>query len=110
MKKGMLRKSNPSTFYIVLIAIGLIILFGCIFGYFCWRSNARERFQSGCLSEENYDDKYYANQRFFHYNNTGKLVSSDPIHVNQQTVKQVMYDLDNSGGGKKKSQLSKLLD
>jgi len=72
MKKAM-SKQGSSIFFIVLIAIGLIILFGCIFGFFCWKTSQKEKFLNGCASYANYDDPNFRNERYFHYNNIGKL-------------------------------------
>ena len=54
MKKAM-SKQGSSIFFIVLIAIGLIILFGCIFGFFCWKTSQKEKFLNGCASYKNYE-------------------------------------------------------
>ena len=46
-------------FGIILLAIILLIIFGCLFSWFCWKSKKTEEF---------------IDERYFHYNNIGNLI------------------------------------
>ena len=92
-----------SVFVIVALAIILLIVFGCVFGYFCYNKN--ENFDNGCKQKKTYDDPNFKNERFFHYNNTDRLVPTDPIHVPREIVNHALYtkdDVDNYFGDAKK--------
>jgi predicted negative regulator of RcsB-dependent stress response len=78
MKNGI--KNGPSgdkMFGIVLLAIVLLIIFACLFGWFCWKSNNTEEF---------FDERY------FHYDNIGKLVPTDSPHVEREVVQNALMD------------------
>ena len=98
---------NNSLFGFILLFIIIIIIFACVFGGFRWRR--WERFDGTCTREMNYNDPNFENQRFFHYNNVGKLVSTDPVHVPRDVVKSALYSGEEISGhfesAKKKTQL-----
>jgi hypothetical protein len=78
MKNGI--KNGPSgdkMFGLVLLAIILLIIFGCLFSWFCWKSNKTEGF---------------IDERYFHYDNIGKLLPTDPPHVTRDTVKDALMN------------------
>jgi predicted negative regulator of RcsB-dependent stress response len=78
MKNGI--KNGPSgdkMFGIVLLAIILLIIFACLFGWFCWKSNKTEGF---------------IDERYFYYDNIGKLVSTDPPHVSKNVVQDALMN------------------
>ena len=79
-------------FGIVLLAIILLIIFGCLFGWFCWTSRKTEGF---------------IDERYFHYNNIGELIPTDPPHVTRDVIQDALLDGKemNSyfGSGKKKT-------
>lgn len=89
-------------FIIVGLAVILIIVVGCVLGYFCVRKS--EPFSNGCQMEYNFNDPNFKNQRFFHYNNIDRLVPSDPIHVPREIVDYELNGSDDSGSAKKKTQ------
>ena len=64
-------------FGIILLAIILLIIFGCLFSWFCWKSKKTEEF---------IDDRY------FHYTNIGKLIPTDPPHVTRNVVQDALMD------------------
>jgi hypothetical protein len=64
-------------FGIILLAIILLIIFGCLFSWFCWKSKKTEEF---------------IDERYFHYNNIGKLIPTDPPHVTRNVVQDALMD------------------
>ena len=104
MKNPVAGKKVSSYFFILLIAIALILVFSCVFGYFCiinWKS---EKFENGCVRENNFNDPNFRNERFFHYDNINRIVPSDPIHMTREDVESVMFSDGDSGCAKKKRQ------
>lgn len=100
--------NQDNTFGFILLFIVIIIIFACVFGMFGWRRNTFERYEN-CDKEANFDDPNFKNQRFFHYNNVDKLVSTDPVHVPRQTVEAALCDgqnFDNVFGSAKKKTMS----
>ena len=93
MKNGI--KNAPKgdkMFGIVLLAIILLIVFACLFSWFCWKSKKTEGF---------------IDERYFHYDNIGKLVPTDPPHVTRDVVQDALLngeEIDNYfRSGKKKT-------
>jgi predicted negative regulator of RcsB-dependent stress response len=64
-------------FGIILLAIILLIIFGCLFSWFCWKSKKTEEF---------------IDERYFHYNNIGKLIPTDPPHVTRDILQDALMD------------------
>lgn len=104
MKGPILGKNVSNVFITVVIAVILLLIFGCVFGFFCILNRGSESFENGCVKALNYDDKNFRNERFFHYDNIDRLISSDPVHVSREDVDSVMMDGDESGYAKKKRQ------
>jgi len=78
MKNGNTNASKgDNMFGIVLLAIILLIIFGCLFGWFCWKSRKTEEF---------------LDERYFHYNNINRLVPTDPPHVTQNVLRDALLD------------------
>lgn len=104
---NMMNGNGNTTFSIVLCAFLLLIILFCIFGVFWGRRCQTEKFDNGCPLDKNFQDPNFLNQRFFHYNNTNKLVATDPIHVDRNVVESALYDGkdmdDHFGSVKKKS-------
>jgi hypothetical protein len=104
--KGPIFGKNISTIFVtVVIAIILLLIFGCVFGFFCILNRKSESFDNGCVKDLNYDDSNFKNERFFHYDNIDKLVSSDPIHVSQGVLGDALLngqDVDKYFGDAKK--------
>ena len=85
---------GDNMFGIVLLAIILLIIFSCLFGWFCWKSNKTEEF---------------IDERYFHYDNIGKLIPTDPPHVTRDVLKAAMMDseeMDSYFGSAKKKTIS----
>ena len=77
-------------FGIVLLAIILLIIFACLFSWFCWKSKNNEGF---------------IDERYFHYNDINHLVPTDPIHVKKNVLEDaLMYgeEIDSYFGSAKK--------
>jgi hypothetical protein len=77
-------------FGIVLLAIILLIIFACLFSWFCWNSRKSEGF---------------IDERYFHYNNINNLVPTDPVHVKKDVLEAALMDgeeIDNYFGSAKK--------
>ena len=91
MKNSNINGNGNTTFSIVLCAILLLIIFFCIFSYTMQRRPI-ENFDNGCPLDKNFNDPNFLNQRFFHYNNTNKLIPTDPIHVDRNVVQSALYD------------------
>lgn len=106
MKNSNINGNGNTTFTVVLFAILILIIFFCFFGAFWQKSYQTEQFDNGC-NLQNYQDPNFLNQRFFHYNNTNKLVPTDPVHVDRNVVQSALYDgqdmNDYFGSAKKKS-------
>jgi len=99
--------NGNTTFGFVLFAILLLIIFFAGFGFFSCRGR-RELFENGCNRQDNFNDPKFLNQRFFHFNNTDQLVSTDPVHVDRQVVQSALLDgrdMDGYFGGAKKKSL-----
>lgn len=96
-----------SVFAIVLFAIALILIFGCVFGFFHLRGCKSESFHSGCINAPNFNDPNFKNERFFHYDNINNLVASDPVHVSKDVLENSLMTAEDSdnyfGVAKKKS-------
>jgi predicted negative regulator of RcsB-dependent stress response len=93
MKNGINNgKKGGYMFGIVLLAIILLIIFACLFGWFCWKSKNTESF---------------IDEQYFHYDNIGKLIPTDPPHVNREVLEDALLDgeeIDSySRSGKKKT-------
>lgn len=96
MKNGI--KNGPKgdkMFGIVLLAVLLLIIFACLFSWFCWKSKKTEE------TEE------FLDERYFYYNNIGKITPTDPPHVPRNVVQDALMDseeIDNYfHSGKKKT-------
>ena len=93
MKNGINNgKKGDYMFGLVLIAIILLIIFACLFGWFYWKSKKTEGFME---------------EQYFHYDNIGKFIPTDPPHVNRDVLRDALLDGEelNSyfGSGKKKT-------
>jgi|688.fasta_scaffold516703_2 hypothetical protein len=78
MKNGIKNiKKGDNTFGFVLLAIILLILFACLFGWFCWKSKKTESF---------------INSQYFHYDNIDKLIPNDPPHVTRNVLQDALLD------------------
>jgi len=97
-----------SVFVIVLIAVILLVVVGCVFGFYCF-GNKKENFENGCAKEVNFQDPNFANERFFHYDNIDNLISSDPVHVPRDVLQKALLskdEIDNEFGDAKKKRQS----
>lgn len=100
---------GSSLFVCVVLAIILLLIFGCVFGIYCF-GRKKENFGNGngCAREINFQDPNYLNERFFHYDNIDKIVSSDPVHVPREVVDNALMSGEDVscgfGDSKKKSQ------
>ena len=83
---------GDNMFGIVLQAIILLIIFACLFGWFCWKSRKTEGF---------------LDERYFNYNNINRLVPTDSPHVMPNVLQDALLDgeeIDSySQSGKKKT-------
>lgn len=78
MKNGIKNvKKGDYMFGLVLLAIILLIIFACLFGCFYWKSKKTEGF---------------IDERYFYYDNIGKLIPTDPPHVNRQVLEETLLD------------------
>jgi hypothetical protein len=78
MKNGINNvKKGDNMFGLVLLAIILLILFACLFGWFCWKSKNTESF---------------INEQYFHYDNIDKLIPIDPPHVTRNVLEDALLD------------------
>ena len=78
MKNGNFnRPKGDNMFGIVLLAIILLIIFSCLFGWFCWKSRKTEGF---------------VDERYFHYDNIGNLIPTDPPHVTRNVVQDSLMN------------------
>ena len=78
MKNGNINgPKKDNMFGIVLLAIILLIIFSCLFSWFCWKSKKTEEF---------------IDERYFHYDNIGKLIPTDPPHVNRNVVQDALMN------------------
>jgi len=106
MKITGIGSNGSSVFIIVALAVILLIVFGCVFGFFYF--GKKENFDNGCRQNKTYDDPNFKNERFFHYDNIDRLVSSDPVHVPREVVESALYSKDDAdnyfGDAKKKRQ------
>jgi predicted negative regulator of RcsB-dependent stress response len=68
---------GDNMFGIVLLAIILLIIFSCLFGWFCWKSRKTEGF---------------VDERYFHYDNIGNLIPTDPPHVTRNVVQDSLMN------------------
>ena len=68
---------KDNMFGIVLLAIILLIIFSCLFGWFCWKSKKTEGFHD---------------ERYFHYDNIGNIVPTDPPHVTRNVVQDALMN------------------
>ncbi len=97
--------SYSSIFVIVLIAVVLLLVLSCVFGYFCFK---KESFSNGCAYQANYIDPNQNNQRFFNYSIDDRLVPTNPIHVPQEVLSNALLTKDQVDnyyeGAKKKRQ------
>jgi len=81
---------GDNMFGVVLLAIILLIIFACLFSWFCWKSRKTEGF---------------IDERYFHYDNINKLVPTDPPHVTKNVLEVALMDgkeIDNYFGSAKK--------
>ena len=108
MKNSNINGNGNTTFSIVLFAILLLIIFFCFFTYY-QRPAPMEYFNNnGCPLDKNLQDPNFLNQRFFHYNNTNKLVPTYPVHVDRDVVTSALYEgreMDSYFGSAKKKSL-----
>ena len=78
MKNGIKNvKKGDNMFGFVLLAIILLIIFACLFGWFCWKSKNTESF---------------VNEQYFHYDNIDKLIPTDPPHVTREVLQDALLD------------------
>ena len=68
---------GDNMFGIVLLAIILLIIFACLFSWFCWKSKKTEDF---------------IDERYFYYDNIGKLVPTDPPHVTRDVIQDALLN------------------
>ncbi len=68
---------GDNMFGIVLLAIILLIIFACLFGWFCWQSRKTEGF---------------LDERYFRYNNINRLVPTDSPHVMPNVLQDALLD------------------
>lgn len=68
---------KDNMFGIVLLAIILLIIFSCLFGWFCWKSRKTEGF---------------VDERYFHYDNIGNLIATDPPHVTRNVLQDALMN------------------
>ena len=98
--------SNKGFIYILLAIFFLFILFG-IFGVFTF--NRRVYQDQPILINENFDNQQnnqfnsLQNERFFHENNIGVEVATDPVHVQQKTLRTALLEQHDLCADKKKS-------
>ena len=81
--------------YVFLVII-IVILLGCAFGFFCrtrQRKNNVERFDP-VTRDANFDDPNWKNNRFFRYDNIGRLVPTDPVHVDADVLNTTLCEHD----------------
>ena len=90
--------SNKGFIYILLAIFFLFILFG-IFGVFTFN----RRVYQEPISENFHNMHSLQNERFFHTNNIGVEVATDPVHVQQQTLKTALLEQHDLCADKKKS-------
>jgi len=78
MKNGIKNgKKGDYMFGLVLLAIILLIIFACLFGWFCWKSKKTEGF---------------IDEQYFHYDNIDKLIPTDPPHVDRKVLQDALLD------------------
>ena len=90
--------SNQGFIYILLAIFFLFILFG-IFGVFTFNRRTYP-------VSENFDNQQMnslQNERFFHTNNIGREVATDPVHVQQNTLRTALLEQHDLCADKKKS-------
>lgn len=63
-------------FGIILLAIILLIIFACLFSWFCWKSKKTEGF---------------LDERYFHHNDIGKLIPTDPPMLREMCYKMPLW-------------------
>ncbi len=80
---------GSSLFVCVVLAIILLLVFGCVFGIYCF-GKKNEGFGNGCAREVNFQDPNFLNQRYFHYDNIDKIVASDPVHVPKEVLNNAL--------------------
>ena len=51
-----------------------------------------------CQKDMTYDDVNFKNERFFHYDNTDKLIPSDPVHVPREVLNAALMGKDEIDG------------
>jgi len=93
--------SNQGFIYILLAIFFLFILFG-IFGVFTFN----RRTYPTMIVSENFDNQQMnslQNERFFHINNIGREVATDPVHVQQNTLRTALLEQHDLCADKKKS-------
>lgn len=78
MKNGIKNgKKGDYMFGLVLLAIILLIIFACLFSWFCWKSKKTEGF---------------IDERYFHYDNIDNLISTDPPHVDRKVLQNALLN------------------
>lgn len=103
---------NTKIIVIVILVVILLFVIGCTLGVCCKKNkaeNSMDNFENGCAKEYNYQDPNFKNQRYFHYDNIGRLVPSNPVHVNREVVQSALLgngDLDTIFGDAKKKRQS----
>ena len=99
MKNGIKNgKKGDYMFGLILLAIILLIIFACLFSWFCLKSKNTESF-----IDEPIDEQY------FHYDNIDKLIPSDPPHVRRKVLEDALLDgkkLDSYSGSVKKKTIN----
>jgi flagellar basal body-associated protein FliL len=93
---------------IILIVILFIVIVGVIISFCCYNRKKETFNGNGCVMDPNFNDPNYLNERYFHYDNTDKLISSDPVKVTRGVVQSALLTPDEMnqyfGSAKKKSQ------
>jgi hypothetical protein len=94
--------SNKGFIYILFAIFFLFILFGLL-GVFTF--NRRVYQEQPLAVNENFDNQMNSlqNERFFHTNNIGVEVATDPIHVQQNTLRTALLEQHDLCADKKKS-------
>jgi hypothetical protein len=95
-----MNKNSLSSGTFIFLMIIIIVLLGCVLGFFCSR-NTRvvkvqrpvENFDTNTRAQ-NFDDPNWRNNRFFQYDNIGRLVPTDPVHVDEEALSAALYDHD----------------
>ena len=95
-----MNKNNVSSGTYIFLMIVIIVLLGCVLGFFCSRRtrNVRnvapmENFDTN-TRDVNFEDPNWRNNRFFHYDNIGRLVSTDPAHVDEEGFNAALLEHD----------------